>query len=133
MSAAVSLGDAVPRWAPRLLLGVAVLLVPWSIWLLASLPQRHLARHWAVAWTGFDVALAVALALTAYGLTRRPTLVAAAGPVAATLLVCDAWFDATMSADDEQLAVAVGLALCVELPLAAFCVWLTHRPRGEPR
>ena len=110
---------------------MAVLLVPWSIWLLTNLPQRHLARHWAIAWTGFDVALAVALALTAYGLAQRPTLVAAAGPVAATLLVCDAWFDTMMSGDGEQLVLAVVLAIAVELPLAVLCVWLTQRAHRE--
>lgn len=123
------LDEAVPRWAPRLLLGTAVLLIPWSIWPLVSLPQSHLSHRWGLAWTGFDVALAATLIATAFGIQRQPELVAAAAPVAATLLVCDAWFDTTMSGDGAQFTIALVLALGAELPLAALCVWLARRVR----
>jgi hypothetical protein len=45
--------------------------------------------------------------------------------VIATLLVCDAWFDVLTSSGRDRL-VSLSLALVVELPLAGFCLWLTH-------
>jgi hypothetical protein len=120
---------AIPSWAVRLLLLTAAALVPWTTWLFLNLPRRHVAHHWDLAWTGFDVAIAATLAVTAFGLARRPALVPTSATVAATLLVCDAWFDTTTAGDDTQLWVALLLAFGVELPLAVICIWLARRSR----
>ena len=44
-----------PRWAPRALLLLAALLIPWTIFLSVTLPRRQVVHHWDVAWVGFDV------------------------------------------------------------------------------
>jgi len=119
----------IPSWAGRLLLLTVVALVPWTSWLFLNLPHRHVAHHWDLAWTGFDIALALTLATTAYALARRSELVPRAATVAATLLVCDAWFDTTTAGDDAQLWVALVLAFGVELPLAFLCIWIARRVR----
>lgn len=119
----------VPAWAPRLLLLTAAALVPWTILLFLDLPRRHVAHHWDLAWTGFDVALAAALAATAYGIARRAAIVRTSATVAATLLICDAWFDMTTSGDDTQFWLAFALAVGIEIPLAVVCVWITRRTR----
>ncbi|MEU8870589.1 hypothetical protein AB0D24_05375 [Streptomyces javensis] len=40
------------------------------------------------------------------------------------LLVVDAWFDTVTAASGGELAAAVAMALCAELPLAAVCTAL---------
>ena len=45
----------------------------------------------------------------------------------ATLLVVDAWFDILTSHRGEELAVAITMALVVELPLAALCLVIAWR------
>ncbi|MFF2514628.1 hypothetical protein [Streptomyces sp. NPDC058086] len=42
----------------------------------------------------------------------------------AALLVVDAWFDVTTSQPRPELATAVAMAVCAELPLAALCAVL---------
>lgn len=99
-------------------------LVPWTIYLGLSLPADFSTRHWAVAWTGFDVLELLALAATAYfGWKRRQALIGTA-IAAATLLVCDAWFDITLNLGTPQIWWSVGSAVLIELPLAFF---LIHR------
>ncbi len=102
----------------------AVVLVPWTLVLAYRLPARHTSQHWDVAWVGFDIALAAALAATGWGIARRSAWAPSAAAVAATLLLCDAWFDNVLAnGRDEQLEAALEAAF-VEMPLAIFCVWL---------
>src|SRR5260370_27209194 len=60
----------VPRWVPRLLALVAIGLVPWTLWLTFRLPSRHVTDNYDLAWVGFDVALATAMAATAWAILR---------------------------------------------------------------
>ncbi|MHB8643202.1 MAG: hypothetical protein ACYDA3_09995 [Gaiellaceae bacterium] len=114
-----------PRWASAALLVLATVLVPWTIWLSLTLPQRRVVHNWDAAWVGFDVGLVVMLAATGYALLTGHRIGKLLTPVIATLLVCDAWFDVlTASTADRWLSLA--LAFLVELPLAGFCLWLAH-------
>ncbi len=98
--------------------------MPWTIYLALSLPADYNTRHWAVAWTGFDVLELIALAATAYFSWRTRQAVIAASMVAATLLVCDAWFDVSLDlGTSADLALAIS-AVVIELPRAFF---LAHR------
>lgn len=45
----------------------------------------------------------------------------------ATLLVVDAWFDVTTSTSGKAATEALILALVVELPAAAFSLYVAHR------
>jgi len=47
--------------------------------------------------------------------------------VVATLLVADAWFDVTTSTTAADATQALILALVVELPAAAFSLYVAHR------
>jgi len=95
----------------------AVILVPWIAFLSVSLPQSHSVRAWNVAWVGFDIALAVSLALTGWWVLQRRQLAIVGLAVAAALLVCDAWFDVCLSWNtSDQLRAFVGAA--IELPVA---------------
>jgi hypothetical protein len=101
-------------------------LLPWALWLGYSLPSRHVAHHWDLAWAGFDVVLAAALLATAFALlTGRPVL---GGFAAATgaLLLADAWFDVVTAADPSGRRLAIVFALLAEIPLAILCFWLAR-------
>ena len=91
-------------------------LVPWTLWLAATLPERHVARNFDVAWSGFDVALAPDADRDRLGLLRGATWTQGAGAAAATLLVCDAWFDVLTSAPGAERMTAVAMAVFAELP-----------------
>jgi hypothetical protein len=77
-----------------------------------------------VAWTGFDVLEIFALAATAYYAWRGRQALIAYAIAAATLLVCDAWFDITLDLGTPGIWTSLASAVFIELPLAYF---LTHR------
>lgn len=116
--------NVVPRWAALLLGGVAVGLVPWTLYLTYALPAHHVTNHWRIAWAGFDVGLTSALVATAVGIVRASPWLEGAAAVATTLLVTDAWFDVLLSHGSGELLEAIGLAAAGELPLALFCLWI---------
>jgi hypothetical protein len=116
----------VPPWVAPAFLVCALVLTVWSTLLFATLPRRYGADHWRVAWGGFDVALALALAATAISVVRRSPFGEIAATVTGTLLVCDAWFDVLTSHGASDVAQAVVEALLIELPLAALCFWIAR-------
>jgi hypothetical protein len=114
----------VPTWVGPLFLVLAAVTVPWVLYLGLTLPDRSLARHYDIAWVGFDVMLVLALLSTGWLAARGRDHVELPAVATATLLVVDAWFDVLTSAGPAQMVVAVLSAVLVELPLAALCVWL---------
>src|SRR5947209_20098212 len=97
------IGPEEPRWIVTILVLVAIVLLPWVLWLTVTLPSRHVSEHWDAAWVGFDTGEFLALALTAFGIWRAATWLQTAAGAAGTLLVADAWFD-----------VQIGRASCRE-------------------
>jgi hypothetical protein len=116
----------VPPWVAPAFLVCALVLTVWSTLLFATLPRRYGADHWRLAWSGFDVGLAFALAATAISVVRRSPFGEIAAAVTGTLLVCDAWFDILTSHGASDVAQAVAEAALVELPLACLCFWIAH-------
>jgi hypothetical protein len=115
------------RWLAPLFLLAALALIPWTVYLVVSLPGRHLQTgYYDLAWGGFDLALAIVLAATGYGLLRRRLWVQSAATAAATMLSCDAWFDTLSANDSGERLLAVALALAVELPTAAVCLLIAR-------
>jgi hypothetical protein len=113
------------RWAGPAFALFTVILIPWIIYIGISLPSRQLSPNYDIAWAGFDVMLAAALASTAYCALRRSRYLSSAAAATATLLLVDAWFD-VMTTPAHQRALSIILCVVVELPLAAVCVWLSH-------
>ena len=116
---------AASRLAPLLIL-TAVVLVPWTLYLGYRLPANHTSHGWDVAWIGFDIALAVMLALTGVAIVRRSPLAPVFAAVAATLLCCDAWFDNMLASGGNEHMEAAVEAVFAEIPLALVCLWLAH-------
>jgi hypothetical protein len=118
--------EPAPRWLAYAFVVCSLALLPWTVWLYQTLPSRATADNWDVAWTGFDVALAVTLLATAVGALRSSSWTQGAAASAATLLVCDGWFDVTTSRTNHELMVAVTMAALAEGPLALLCVWVAR-------
>jgi hypothetical protein len=106
---------------------VAVGLIVWTVFLALSLPKENLEHHYRLTWTGFDLILVLAIYLTAHRAFRLDARVVYPATVVATLLVADAWFDITTSTTATQATQALILALVVELPAAAFSLYVAHR------
>jgi hypothetical protein len=115
-----------PRWLVPVLGGVAVLLVPWILYLTFTLPGRHVTVHYDLAWVGFDVGLTVAFAATAWAVLRGSRWLVPFAAVTATMLCCDAWFDVTTSRAGTELIQAILEAALAELPLAAICGYMVY-------
>jgi hypothetical protein len=124
-----------PRWIGALAVGSVIGFIPWLVYLGFTLPSKVRAEHYDLAWLGFDCAMCTVLAVLAFCALRRH---AATGPIAAVasmMLVVDAWFDVfTSSAGHGEMALAIVLALCGELPLAILCGWAAvHAERIRAR
>ena len=107
---------------------VGIGLLPWAFWLSSSLPATHQSARWDLAWSGFDVGLAVCFCGTAIAAYRRA--IAWAGAFAAatgTLLVADAWFDMILESHGSERGTAILEAVVFELPAAAVCFWIAFR------
>jgi len=116
-------GLLLPWWLPAACLGLVLVLIPWTAWLFATLPQTELARHWGLARAGLDLALAIVLAASAVALLRRWPVAEVLVAIAAALLLRDAWFN-VLTARRGHSTAALGIAAGLELPLAALCLWV---------
>jgi hypothetical protein len=115
----------VSRWVAPAFIFCSVVLIPWIVYLGFSLPERQVSHHYGAAWVGFDVFELIALGATGYLALRRSRFLALASASAATLLVCDAWFD-VLTSPHSQVLESVVLAVVIELPLAGVCAWLSY-------
>jgi len=113
-------------WVVPLFALSGIVLVPWIVFLVRSLPSTHAAAHWDIAWAGFDVGLALLLLGVAVAAWRRSPWLEGAATAAAALLVVDAWFDILTSSTRVELGIAIGEAVLVELPLAGLCFLLAR-------
>ena len=119
------------RWAGVVFAVLGVGLLPWSLWLGYSLPSRHVAHHWDLAWAGFDIVLAIALVGTGVALlTGRTVLLDDFAAATGALLIADAWFDIVTAADWNERTLAIAFAVFAEIPLAIVCFVLA---RSDPR
>jgi hypothetical protein len=117
-------------WAGAFFAALGVLLVPWSVWLLHSLPSRQVAHHWDLAWAGFDVVLAAALLGTAFALLTGRAVGRSFAAATGALLLADAWFDVVTAGGSRDRWAALALAVCAEVPLAILCFALARPGPG---
>ena len=103
------------------LVGV-VLLSIWIGVLEVKLPRDYRAGGWRAAWVGFDIALLLTFAATAWAAWRRRQILIVCLMVLATLLCCDAWFDITLDWGTRGFMVSVLSAALIELPLAVLAL-----------
>jgi hypothetical protein len=124
----------VRRMVLLFLTAAAVCLVPWTVYLAHTLPDRYDTGQWRTAWVGFDVALLCCFASGAWlGLHRRRAAVPLLAATAA-LLCCDAWFDVLLDWSSPDRWTSVLLAVFGELPVAVVLLVAARRLlAGIPR
>ncbi|GAB3837967.1 hypothetical protein GCM10028799_77880 [Kribbella italica] len=110
--------ERIRRWRLVLLLLCVAALIPWTVYLAVTLPERYEARNWVATWVGFDVVLTIMLLLTAIFGYRRRQLLFPTAFASGVLLLCDAWFDVLTSHPGADQLQAVLSAVVIELPLA---------------
>src|SRR5438309_744978 len=113
-------------WVVPLFALAGIVLVPWVVFVVRSLPSTHAAAHWDIAWAGFDVGLALLLLGVATAAWRRSLWLEGAATAAAALLAVDALFDILTSSSHLELGIAIAEALLIELPLAVLCLLLAR-------
>lgn len=125
------------RWTERIitfaglvLLGGAIVLVPWTVYLAAILPKRVLSNHYALAWAGFDVMLCLSLLATSLSALRRGRQLPAFAASTATFLLIDAWFDVVTAPTVADFRTALAMALVFELPIAIVCVFVSRHAQA---
>jgi hypothetical protein len=109
------------------IVGCCIALACWIGVLTVTLPRYYRAGDWRGAWVGFDLALLVAFAITAWAAYRRRQLLIICLVVLATLLCCDAWFDVTLDLRTSGFMLSLLSALLIELPLATMAIIGTRR------
>jgi cbb3-type cytochrome oxidase subunit 3 len=115
------------EWVAVAFGAIGIGLLPWAVWLSASLPPQHHSAHWDVAWSGFDVGLAICFVGTAVSAYRRSPWVAAFAAATGTLLLTDAWFDVILESHGNEKSTAVFEAVVFEVPVAVLCFWIAYR------
>jgi hypothetical protein len=100
-----------------LMVGGALALIPWMVYLAFTLPANYVAHNWPATWIGFDCVLIAFMTATAVLGWLRRELVILPGFTTGVLLICDAWFD-VMTAGPGQLWMSALTAALGNLPLA---------------
>ena len=101
-----------------LMVGGAIGLIPWIVYLGFTLPANYVAQNWPAVWVGFDCVLIVFMAATAILGWMRRQLVVLPAFTTGILLICDAWFDVLTAGSGRNLVVPVLTAALGNLPLA---------------
>jgi hypothetical protein len=113
-----------PRLRRRRRLGLLVLttccvaLAGWIAILLLTLPARYTSSDWRAVWVGLDIAELLGFAAIAWAAWRQRQIVIFFMIMTGTLLLCDAWFDLTLSYGSSDFTASVLSAVLAELPLA---------------
>ncbi len=115
---------SIPKWASRLYIVLGLVLVPWTVYLGATLPGRHVSSHWDISWAGLDIALAISLIATGLFAYSKSMWLIITASTAGSLLLVDGWFDVMTEKGSFQLQQAIFFALAFELPLALMSYYL---------
>ena len=104
-----------------LMVGGAIALIPWTIYLAFTLPDNYVAHNWPATWIGFDCVLITFMTATAVLGWLRRQLVLLAAFTTGVLLICDAWFD-IMTAGTNQFWMSASAAAAINVPVAAIMI-----------
>lgn len=121
----------VSRRLAWVLVGCGVALVPWTVYLVLTLPRVYTGHHYKASWTLFDIALLVALITTGIEALRGGRGTSLAAAATGTLLFVDAWFDVSGSGNRLDFRTALLTAVLVEIPLGVLC-WRVARRTARP-
>jgi len=118
---------SIPTWSASVFIILSAILLPWTIYLGATLPTHHLSTHWDIIWTGLDAALILMLFTTGIFAYIKSRWIAITSSTVGSLLLVDAWFDVMSERRGLQLHEAIILAIFFELPLAFTSYYIAYR------
>jgi hypothetical protein len=95
-----------------------VALAAWIAILLQTLPGRYTSSDWRAVWVGLDAAELLGFAATAWAAWHQRQVLIFLMVITGTLLVCDAWFDLTLSYGSSGFTDSILSAVLAEFPLA---------------
>jgi len=107
--------------------GGAVALIPWIVYLNATLPSSSSGGAWRTAWVGYDLGLVAVFGCAGWMALRRRQLLVLLLTAAATLLAADAWFDVTLSWGTKEQLASIVTAAVLEVPIAVFFLSVAWR------
>ena len=116
----------VPSWPTLFYVFMALILIPWTIYLGESLPAKHLSVDWDISWTGLDAALIMTMLATGIFAYLRSRWIIISSSTVGSLLLVDAWFDVMSERRGLQLHEAIYLAVFVEIPLALISYYIAY-------
>ena len=114
----------VPAWAGKIYIMLAIVLLPWTVYLGLTLPKHHLSAHWDISWTGLDIGLIVSLLATGLFAYMRSIWIVISAATTGSLLLVDAWFDVMSEKSPADFHQAIILAFAFEIPLALMSYYL---------
>jgi hypothetical protein len=104
---------------------LAVMMAPLAVMIaLTAHPEQTDIRE-RLLWTGLDLAELAAVCAVLITLRRRSIYLPIAAVAAATLFVCDAWYDVVGSAGTTDVSSVVMLA--IEIPVVLLCLWVAYQ------
>ena len=95
-----------------------VALAGWIAILLQTLPEHYTSSDWRAVWVGLDIAELLGFAATAWAAWHERQILIFFMIITGTLLLCDAWFDLTLSYGSSGFTDSILSALLAEFPLA---------------
>jgi hypothetical protein len=95
-----------------------IALAGWIAILVLTLPGRYTANNWRAVWVGLDIAELLGFAATAWAAWHERQILIFFMIITGTVLLCDAWFDLTLSYGSSDFTASVLSAVLAELPLA---------------
>lgn len=108
----------IPKWVVVFYTALAILLIPWTIYMGWTLPTHHLSVNWDISWTGLDIALIIAFLLTGLAAYTKSLWIVISSTTVGCLLLVDAWFDVMTEHQSPEFARALLTGAAVEIPLA---------------
>lgn len=117
----------IPVWAASLYICSSIILLPWTIYLGASLPAHHLSAHWDVSWTGLDVGLVITMLTTSILAYLKSRWLVITSSMVGSLLLVDAWFDVMSERRASQFYQSLFLAIFIEIPMALTSYYIACR------
>lgn len=114
----------IPKWVTPIFIILSLVLLPWTIYLGATLPVHHLSAHWDISWTGLDLAIFIAMLFTGIFAYLKSRLTVVSSSTVGSLLLVDAWFDVMSQRMGLQLHEAIFLAIFVEIPLSILSYYI---------
>lgn len=112
---------SIPKWATLAYIIIAIVLIPWTVYLGFHLPTAHITLDWDVLWVGLDLAIILTLLLTGIFAAKKSIYTIIFATINASLFLTDAWFDVfSYRASTYGSAEAIIMAIFGEIPMAIF-------------